>query len=305
MSFSKKFLSQYSIVMSCQGGSLDHPNVIHKQLGLPWYAGVQFRGRRLPNIGMTYDALRDLSPPTKTKCISVISSDNSVSKGHGRRIRFVQKLKEHFAERLDIFGFGIRDLNDKLEAIADYKYHIAIENSFYCDYWSEKLSDVYLGWAYPFYSGCPNLERYFPSECFTRIDLDDFAKTVKTIESSIANGLYEQSQNSITRARGLVLDKYNLFQMLSEVCTAPVEKGAKKLITMYPWPMCESESAMFMRKVRNKVMDSWKGRKLIDSVRNGVSENTPANSVKKLRRYALEEELSQKSPFKKISEGAD
>ena len=47
-----------------------------------------------------------------------------------------------FGTRLDVFGRGIRSIPDKAAGILPYRYHIALENSQFYDYWTEKLA----GW---------------------------------------------------------------------------------------------------------------------------------------------------------------
>jgi hypothetical protein len=41
-----------------------------------------------------------------------------------------------------------------------------LENSQSPHYWTEKLTDAYLGWAFPLYVGCPNVGDYFAKESF-------------------------------------------------------------------------------------------------------------------------------------------
>jgi len=98
----------------------------------------------------------------KSKLMSVITSSKDFTEGHQKRLNFVRRLKDYFGEDIDVFGRGIREVDDKWDAISPYKYHIALENSVYPHYWTEKLGDVYLSGAYPIYYGCLNLEDYFP-----------------------------------------------------------------------------------------------------------------------------------------------
>ena len=149
-------------------------------------------------------------------------------------------LQDHFGSSIDVFGRGIRDIEDKWDAIAEYKYHIAIENSSYDDYWTEKLSDCYLAGAYPFYYGCPNLYEYFPLGSFTKIDIDEPEKAISTIESVINSNTYEASTQALSSAKNLVLDKHNLFAMLSEFISTKIAERAnatqlqRQYITLRP-----------------------------------------------------------------------
>ncbi|MFX8844619.1 glycosyltransferase family 10, partial [Acinetobacter baumannii] len=75
----------------------------------------------------------------------------------------------------------------KWDTLADYKYHIAIENDS-CDDWvTEKFFDPILAYSYPFYYGCPNIHKYISEKSFTRIDINNFNQSIEIIESIIGN----------------------------------------------------------------------------------------------------------------------
>src|SRR5437667_94736 len=82
---------------------------------------------------------------------------------------------------LDVSGRGIRAIEDKADGILPYRYHVALENSQFPDYWTEKLADAFLGFAHPLYWGCPNLERYFPAQSFTALNIHDPAQAIAAI----------------------------------------------------------------------------------------------------------------------------
>ena len=56
-----------------------------------------------------YDELAALPPAAKTKRLSVISSDKAQTEGHRQRLDFTPP-QEHFGDRIDVFGRGIRTL---------------------------------------------------------------------------------------------------------------------------------------------------------------------------------------------------
>jgi hypothetical protein len=143
---------------------------------------------------------------------------------------------------MDVFGWGIRDIGDKWEAIAEYKYHIVIENCVYPDYWTEKLSDTYLGGDYPIYSGCPNLSRYFNPDAFTAIDISNVEESIEKIENCIKNDLYENSRLAIQEAKNKVLNQYNLFAIIHNLIHS---KGNR---------------ALARRKQKIKMVSEWKLR---------------------------------------------
>jgi Glycosyltransferase family 10 (fucosyltransferase) C-term len=220
--YPSRFLAQFGTVITCQRGDIDFHNVVVTQQGLPWHIGPKAGGGRIhaleqAPVDRDYDFLKTMTRPPKTALISVLCSNKAFTAGHRKRIAFVNALQDHFKDRLDVYGAGFRDIADKWDAIAPYRYHIVLENSAFGDYWTEKLADCYLGWAFPFYYGCPNLQAYFDPQAFVPIDLDDAPGAIRAIEDAIAAGRDERSAAAVDIARELVLDRYNLFALLAEL----------------------------------------------------------------------------------------
>ena len=210
--YDPKFLKQFAFVISCHK-DMDHPRVINTQIAQPWHVGREQKSHINISFTKDYDELKYIKVFKKSKVLSVISSDKAFTEGHQKRVDFVKELSDYFGPRIDVFGRGIREIGDKWDAIADYKYHIAIENSCFPDYWTEKLADAYLGGSFPIYYGCPNLEKYYTEGSFVRIDIDNVPEAIKMIEKCIESRQYERSIQRIAKAKDLVLDKYNLFPM--------------------------------------------------------------------------------------------
>ncbi len=211
--YHQKFLNQYGYVFTCQE-SIKHSNKIQKQL-IPWY------------VEKSYLELMSIKP-NKTKLLSVVCSSKSFTPGHQKRLQFLEVLKEHFGNKLDIFGRGIIEIPEKWDAITPYKYHLVLENSVEKNYWTEKLADSYLGEAYPFYSGCPNISEYFPKGCYTQIDLNDFTGSIKIIEDVIKDNVYENSQKQLLNAKDLILNKYNMLFVIAEFAIQNYKYNVKK-----------------------------------------------------------------------------
>ncbi|GHH98048.1 glycosyltransferase family 10 domain-containing protein [Neobacillus kokaensis] len=213
--FKPGYLKQFNTVITCHR-NINHPNVIHMEQGLPWHIGLIKGKNKNIKLSKDYDQLLAHKEYQKDKLLSVICSSKARSEGHRNRLKFVRAISDYFGNKIDVFGRGIRDIDDKWNAIADYKYHIAIENSIHTDYWTEKITDTFLGGAYPIYCGCPNLSDYFDADVFTAIDIHDVQKSIKIIEECIENNLYEKSIEKIAAAKMMVLDKYNLFAIIDD-----------------------------------------------------------------------------------------
>jgi hypothetical protein len=212
------FLEQFATVVTCHSDT-PHRRKLHTQQGYPWHIGVSRRDGGLVET-LDYDGLRAAPPPEKDKLISVIVSDKAVTPGHAYRRAFVARLQQHFGARLDVFGRGIRPIADKADGILPYRYHVALENSEFPDYWTEKLADSFLGFAHPLYWGCPNLARYFPADSFTMLNIHDPAQAIAAIEQAIDEDRYERSREAVAEARRRVLDTYNLFALAGELVGA-------------------------------------------------------------------------------------
>lgn len=209
--FSHGFLNQFSKVISCQQ-RLKHRNLVQDQPGLAWHIG-QIRNNNSISYTKLYDDFKYIQPE-KSKLISVISSNKAFTKGHRQRIEFVQKLKAHFGDQLDVFGRGINDFEDKWDVIAPYKYHICIENCSIPYYWSEKLADSFLGNSYPFYYGCSNVFDYFDYNALRTIDINRPEMAIEIIENAIKDNVAEIYSDTIEKSKQLVLDKYNFFDLV-------------------------------------------------------------------------------------------
>lgn len=247
------FLKQFATIVTSHT-AITHGNVIHMQQGLPWFVGRRVQNSKNISFSKNYDELKSINNYNKSKLLSVICSNKTFTSGHKKRYDFCMSLKEYFGDQIDIFGSGINDIEDKWDAVYSYKYHIVIENSTFKDYWTEKLSDCYLGGAYPFYYGCPNLNDYFDQLSYSCIDINDFDGAVKVIENAINNNFYEQRYNRIIEAKNLVLDKYNLFNVIANIAESNHNQSlTKSLITIMPEQSFGSKKQSFIKKILAKL----------------------------------------------------
>ena len=171
-----------------------------------------------PRDAIGYEALVNMPPPKKSKSLSVLCSATSTLPGHNKRLGFLKKLTERFGDRIDVFGRGIRPVPDKSDAIVPYRFHIVLENSRLHDYWTEKLADSYLGWAFPIYWGCPNIGDYFGANSFIEVDIDRPDEAIAGIESVMDQELTPDRTAGLAAARALVLDRYNTFDVIRRAC---------------------------------------------------------------------------------------
>lgn len=200
-----KYYSQFENVVSCNASD-PHPNVSVSAPCLPWHIGLD---KSTDTYRFGYQNLVKMPyPEGKLNKISVVCSDLRTTQGQRDRLFFLDYLKKALPGRIDHFGRGFNPIDDKMEAILPYEYHLVLENSLVDHYWTEKLSDSLLGWAYPIYSGCSNLDNYFPSAGFTQIDIYKPELAVAKIEELISKPI---PVLAIQCARERILNEYNPF----------------------------------------------------------------------------------------------
>ena len=151
--------------------------------------------------------------PEKTKLCSMIVSSKAFVQGQRDRIKFTADIMEHFKNKIDYYGFGIKELKNKRDAIDPYLFSIAIENSAHENYWTEKIADVFLGHTMPIYHGCKNINNFFPSKSLVNINIYNKDEAIAQIENCLNNP--EKTYNSsVFDARRKVLLEYNMFKVL-------------------------------------------------------------------------------------------
>lgn len=210
--YGRNFLDQFGYVLTGQEDwAITHPGKIHSQPALRWFYGDSIQRENM----LDYDFMIAHPPKQKARCISTVCSTKAQRHTmHYQRIRFVEKTLAALPE-LEWFGRGIREMDDKSEALDNYRYHIAIENHVCDHWWTEKLSDAFLGLTLPFYFGAPNAAAYFPEDSFIPINIFNFEESFSTMKDAIANHEYEKRLPAIREARRRVLQQYNPFAVIS------------------------------------------------------------------------------------------
>ncbi|KQB41559.1 glycosyltransferase family 10 domain-containing protein [Flavobacterium aquidurense] len=246
--YSTEFLSQFGHVITCQR-DLNHKNKVYFHQGHNWF------------VGKNYDELINNLLIEKTKPLSIVVSNKQFTDGHKKRFDFVMSLKDHFKSDLDLFGRGINDFEDKWDVLAPYKYSIAIEN-YVCDDWiTEKIYDCYLAHTFPIYYGCPNIEKYFDSNSYELIDIENTNKSIKIIENILSqNNFYEEHLEEIIKAKLHYLNNLNIFPL---VCNYIIEKKLSKThlktpIRIHPEVVYNKNSKTTFFKIKNKIKNAIK-----------------------------------------------
>jgi len=157
--------------------------------------------------------------------MSIISSNYGHKKNYIKRHSLFRGL---LATDLDIHFFG-RDWkilderykgspHNKSEGIVDYEYSIAIENSNYDNYLTEKFFDCTVCDTVPLYYGCTNAKEIYPKESFIELDFSGpIEQTVEQVIEIYKNDNYSSRLPHILEAKELYYTKYNIFNFLEKL----------------------------------------------------------------------------------------
>ncbi len=193
-----------------------HPRYVPSPPATPW------------EVGLTYDELVSASIPAKSRGVSWIASNLSFLPGHRLRNTLRRSLKRESIPLVDLFGRGIRWIPRKWDALAPYRFSLAIENSSGPWMWTEKVADCFLSWTVPLYFGCTNLEDYFPEASFVRVNPGDPASVIARIQDLLAGDEWERRLPALEIARRRVLEEYQLFPFLARaIRSCPPQAGPK------------------------------------------------------------------------------
>ena len=205
--YPQRYYRQFAHVLDPHAMS-GHPGLILGALGLNWHVGLDMQSR---TYRFGYDYLKALPRPPKENRIVAVCSNANFTPGQRHRLALLECLKQRLGDRLVHFGRGFQPIDDKMTAIQPYRYHLVLENTQADHYWTEKLADAYLAWAFPVYLGCPNVGEFFAADSFAAIDGTDFEQAAACIERLLEQPESEAEVAAVAEARRRILDVYSPF----------------------------------------------------------------------------------------------
>ena len=226
--FSAGFYRQFHRVVETHA-AVSHPRWELGNTCTGWLVG---KSLAVSGDGSTYDVFSRMECPPKENRIGVVCSSTAKTPGQRRRLEFLDQLKRRLGDRVVHFGRGFTPVDDKLEAISPYRFQLVLENSISPNYWTEKLADAYLGWGYPLYVGCPNLERYFDRAAFQPLNMDDVDGAVKIIEQRLATPADERERAVLAVARERVLNDYHVVMRSGRLAQQHFQPASKRLVEL-------------------------------------------------------------------------
>lgn len=95
----------------------------------------------------------------KTKLVSCIVSEKTMSDGHKLRLEIAKQIQQ--SGQVDMYGKAFNYIKRKIDSLKDYMFSFAMENDYYNSYFTEKLHDCFLTGTIPIYLGAPDIGDYF------------------------------------------------------------------------------------------------------------------------------------------------
>jgi len=185
-------------------------------------------------ISTSYDALTNYSASKKRNMLCVQSAKR-ILPGHNMRLDFIEEFCTIAPESFDLYGGITQDEtfknfsnlerlieNNKFQTCAEYKYCLAFDNGKYANYFGTQFTDSLLSWCVPIYWGAPNIEEFFPADSYISFDAEapDREREINRIIEIINDPQdYDRRLPALTKARNLVLNKYNIWDTIDEVIT--------------------------------------------------------------------------------------
>ena len=226
-SYFSDFTDQFGYILTSQPSwALPHRNRIFQQPALQWFYGIGSKNE------ISFDNLLSSVYPEKSKLVSTVgSSKKETHTLHSARYEFLSEVKRQI-EGIDVFGRTDIAMDDKAEAVAPYRFHLAVENHISTHHWTEKLADPFLGEAVPLYVGCPNAADYFPEESFIELNINNVDSAVNIIRNLTTDD-YLRRLPHVLEAKRRVMHEYNLFAVISnQIQSAPKTQSSNASVVI-------------------------------------------------------------------------
>lgn len=141
-------------------------------------------------FGSCWIPINDQKIHKKTKMVSIIASSKRVLPGHQLRHNIMASI----GDKMDIFGRCCNYIENKADALRDYKFNVCIENLQNTNWFTEKLIDCLRTGTIPIYWGCPNIGDYFNTDGFIIVNTYD---EIVNVINNLSDDDYYSRKSSI------------------------------------------------------------------------------------------------------------
>ena len=209
-----KFLQQFSQVHSCH--PVDLPNVHFSPPFLPWMVNANHN-----SIFNSHE--RDISffagleTVEKDRPLSIVSSKKSFTPAHHLRLRFAEKVSQHFKGDVDWFGNGINPLAEKWDGLARYERTIVLENRSDFGIYSEKILDPFLALSQPIYWGAPDISSFLPVSSKLQLNIRDLNGSMKFIEGILSRQMLSSDMENLLVGKSRVISELHFLARIAKI----------------------------------------------------------------------------------------
>lgn len=236
--YPRSYLSQFGTVVSPYDlRGVERRSMVISNPCLNWHFGVSKVSEEYISKFKFLDELRTFPVPEKSGLVSVVCSSKTATSAQRARLALVSLLKEQLGDALHVYGRGFNPVDDKMSAIAPYKYHVVLENNYLDNFWTEKLSDAWLGWALPLYLGAPNLDAVCPAAGFVPLPVGNLEACAQSIISAIESSLWEARQAELALCRNWMLETTNIFARAARMMETAPQYCRRQLALRKPEPI--------------------------------------------------------------------
>lgn len=206
--YPKKYYQQFHQIVDTHKDS-GHPRIELAAPCFPWHVGLDSKNDAYT---LRYGQLNDLKYPAKIENkISVICSNAVHTPGQRKRLSFLHQIKSRLGDKLVHFGRGFHGIKDKMQGIYGYRFHLCMENCCTINYCTEKLIDSYLGWSFPLYSGCTNVDDIYPANSLIKIDINNADESARKMVKVLDSNVSLVEKHALIEARRIALEERNPF----------------------------------------------------------------------------------------------
>ena len=236
--YPRSYLAQFGTVVSPYDfRSVERRSMIIGNPCLNWHYGVSHSDSGYASSFGKLSELRHLPMPEKTGLVSVICSNKTATEAQRARLALVDLLRNRLGDALHVYGRGFNAVDDKMSAIAPYKYHVVLENNLLPNFWTEKLSDAWLGWSLPLYLGAPNLAEASPAAGFVPLPAGAPETCVELVAQALESQLWEDRQAELAQCRTWMLETTNVFATAARMLEAAPDYRRKQPVLARPEPI--------------------------------------------------------------------
>lgn len=114
----------------------------------------------------------------KTKLLSIVASAKRYLPGHQLRHEVINSV----GNKMDVYGRCCNYIENKADALRDYKFNVCIENLQHPNWFTEKIIDCLRTGTVPIYWGCPNIGDFFNIKGFIIVNsLEEIVNVINNL----------------------------------------------------------------------------------------------------------------------------